>query len=64
MSGNRKILVYQPVHAWLGLAAMLVFLATAAYLLFEAGIRYSGERVEQLTQQLDSMEGSYEALQK
>lgn len=64
MSGSRKILVYQPVHAWLSLAAALVFLATAAYLLFEAGIRYSGERVEQLARQLDSMEGSYDVLQK
>ncbi|GMQ84419.1 MAG: hypothetical protein BMS9Abin06_1218 [Gammaproteobacteria bacterium] len=62
VSGSRKILVYQPAYAWLGLAVMLVFLATAAYLLFESGIRYSGERVEQLTQQLDSMEGSNEAL--
>jgi len=64
VSGSRKILVYQPVHAWLSLAAALVFLATAAYLLFEAGIRYSGERVEQLARQLDSVEGSYEALQQ
>ena len=64
MSGDRKILVYQPVYAWLGLAVVMVFLATAAYLLFESGIRYSGERVERLTQQLDSIEGSYEALQQ
>ena len=64
MSGDRKILVYQPAYAWLGLAVVVVFLATAAYLLFESGIRYSGERVEQLTQQLDSIEGSYEALQQ
>ncbi len=64
MSGDRKILVYQPAYAWLGLAVVVVFLATAAYLLFESGIRYSGERVERLTQQLDSIEGSYEALQQ
>ena len=64
MSGDRKILVYQPVYAWLGLAVVMVFLATSAYLLFESGIRYSGERVERLTQQLDSIEGSYEALQQ
>jgi len=64
VSGDRKILVYQPVYVWLGLAVVMVFLATAAYLLFESGIRYSGERVEQLTQQLDSIEGSYEALQQ
>lgn len=64
MSGDRKILVYQPAYVWLGLAVVMVFLATAAYLLFESGIRYSGQRVEQLTQQLDSIEGSYEALQQ
>jgi hypothetical protein len=64
VSGNRKIVVYQPVYAWLGLAVVLVLLATAAYLLFESGIRYSGERVKKLTQQLDGMEGSYEALQQ
>ncbi len=64
VSGKRKILVYQPVYAWLGLAVVMVFLTMAAYLLFESGIRYSGERVEQLTQQLDSIEGSYEALQQ
>jgi len=64
VSGSRKILVYQPAYAWLGLAVVLVFLATAAYLLFESGIRYSGERVEQLTQQLDGLEDGYEALQR
>ena len=64
MSGDRKILVYQPVYAWLGLAVLMVFLATAAYLLFESGIRHSGERVKQLTQQLGGIEGSYEALQQ
>ncbi|GMQ88059.1 MAG: hypothetical protein BMS9Abin08_1277 [Gammaproteobacteria bacterium] len=63
VSGSRKILVYQPAYAWLGLAVALVVLATVAYLLFESGIRYSGERVEQLTQQLDAVEDSYEALQ-
>jgi len=64
VSGNRKILVYQPVYAWLGVAVLLVFLATAAYLLFESGIRYSGERVKKLTQQLGDMEFSYNALHK
>jgi cell division protein FtsB len=64
VSGNRKILVYQPVHAWLGLAVVLVLLTTAAYLLFESGIHYSGERVERLTRQLAGTEGSYDALQQ
>ncbi|MFQ5645204.1 MAG: DUF6776 family protein [Thiogranum sp.] len=63
-SGNRKILVYQPAYAWLIVAVVLVFLATAAYLLFESGIRYSGERVQQLTQQLNGVEDSYDALQQ
>ncbi len=64
VSGDRKILVYQPVYAGLGLAVVLVFLVTAAYLLFESGIRYSGERVEQLTERLDSVGESYDALQQ
>lgn len=64
MSGDRKILVYQPLHAWLGLVVVLVLLTTAAYLLFETGIRHSGERVEQLTRRLAGMEGSYDALQQ
>jgi len=64
VSGSRKILVYQPVYAWLVAAVLLVVLAVAAYLLFESGIRYSGQRVQQLTRQLKGMEGSYDALQK
>lgn len=64
VSGNRKILVYQPVYAWLVLSVVLVLLATGAYLLFESGIRYSGERVEQLTQQLGGLEGAYKVQQR
>jgi len=64
VSGNRKILVYQPAYAWLGFSVILVLLATAAYLLFESGIRYSGERVEQLTQRLGGTEGAYNVLRR
>ena len=64
VSGKRKILVYQPAYVWLGGLLLLAVLALAAYQLFEAGIRYSGQRVQQLTQQLEGLESSYDALQK
>ncbi|HHJ18175.1 MAG TPA: hypothetical protein ENJ80_15955 [Gammaproteobacteria bacterium] len=63
-SANRKILVYQPLYVWLAVAVLAVLLVVVAYGLFEYGVRYSGTRVEQLTQQRNKLESQVGVLQK
>ncbi len=40
--GNRKILLYQPIYAWLIVAMVIVLLGSGGYLLFQRGIHYAG----------------------
>lgn len=63
-TGNRKILVYQPIYVWLGLAVTLALLATAAYVLFERGKFHAGSGLEKLARQRDELEDRVAELQK
>ncbi len=49
--GNRRILVYRPVHVWLASALAVVLLAVAGYLLFRQGMTYAGGELERLTRE-------------
>ena len=55
-SANRKILVYQPVYLWLGVAVALALLVTAAYVLFERGKSYAATGLERLARQRSEVE--------
>jgi len=47
-SRGRRILVYEPVHLWLMVAAALVVLVSAGYLVFQRGVRHAGTELERL----------------
>jgi hypothetical protein len=63
-TGNRKILVYQPVYVWLGIAVSLLLLVTAAYLLFERGKYHAGAGLEKLTWQRGELQRRVAELQE
>ncbi|VAW82923.1 hypothetical protein MNBD_GAMMA13-612 [hydrothermal vent metagenome] len=55
--GNRKILVYQPAYIWLITIICVILLASAAYLLFQRGIRYADTEWSELKRQSDALSG-------
>lgn len=63
-TGNRKILVYQPVYVWLGIVVALLLLVTAAYLLFESGKYHAGAGLESLARQRGELEQRVAELQE
>jgi hypothetical protein len=63
-TGNRKILVYQPVYVWLGIVVALLLLVTAAYLLFESGKYHAGAGLEKLARQRGELEQRVAELQE
>ncbi|MEA2079641.1 MAG: DUF6776 family protein [Pseudomonadota bacterium] len=63
-TGNRKILVYQPVYVWLGIAVSVALLMTAAYVLFESGKSYAAAELEKLARQRSELELRVAELQK
>jgi heme exporter protein D len=63
-TGNRKILVYQPVYVWLGVAVSVALLVTAAYVLFERGKSYAATRLEKLARQRSELQQRVAEVQK
>ena len=63
-TGSRKILVYQPVYIWLGVAVSVVLLVIAAWLLFERGKSYAASGLDELTRQRSGLEQRVAELQK
>ena len=55
-SGNRKILVYQPVYLWLTGAVVLVLLVSAGYFLFQRGMHYVGTELDWLERKSAELE--------
>ncbi len=62
--GNRKILVYQPAHFWLGAATLTVLLMTAAFVLYDRGKKSAILGWEQLSQQGEELKRQNEELQR
>jgi len=63
-TGNRKILVYQPVYVWLGVAVSMALLVTAAYVLFERGKFHAVSGLEKLARQRGELEQRVNELQE
>jgi len=63
-TGNRKILVYQPVYVWLGIAVSMALLVVAVTVLFERGKFYAASGLEKLARQRSELEERVAQLQK
>jgi len=62
MAPNRKILVYQPVHLWLGGLVLVVLLAGAGLWLFQRGVHYAGIELGRLEQRTTGLERKLQAM--
>jgi cell division protein FtsB len=62
--GNRKILVYQPVYAGLGIALAAVLLAIVGYLLFQRGMYHASDELERLVEERAGLEQTIEELER
>ena len=63
-TGNRKILVYQPVYVWLTVAVSVALLITAAWVLFERGKSFAASQLDELTRQRGELAKRVAELQK
>jgi heme exporter protein D len=64
VTGNRKILVYQPVYVWLGVAVSVTLLVTAAWVSFERGKSYAASGLDKLTRQRGELQQRVAELQE
>jgi hypothetical protein len=63
-TANRKILVYQPVYVWLGIAVSMALLVAAAVVLFERGKSHAASGLEKLARQRSELEQRVAEVQK